>query len=198
MTSTDFDGPSGIPDRIQSCDLSSNRCAVLVPFQEFAKCHQNSNLFRIDNLPRTLEMINLIDTDSAIRSSTDHGDDLLFFWCLREKHQFRGIPSFFDIPTSTTIANLAPNGVDLMSGMAIALDSSRHFPSAVAFGNRRNCGRHTECACYFEGKSSAIWLAPCRSQRNGLRAMINGIMPPCGKAGWWPWHDNFIHKEFAQ
>ena len=37
-------------------------------FQEFAKFHQNSNLFRIDNLPRTLEMI-------LISSQT--GDDLM-------------------------------------------------------------------------------------------------------------------------
>ena len=29
------------------------------------------------------------------------------------------------------------------------LESSRHFPSAVALENDRNGGRHTECACYF-------------------------------------------------
>ena len=33
MNPVDFDGPLGIPNRIQSCDQSPSRCAVLVPFQ---------------------------------------------------------------------------------------------------------------------------------------------------------------------
>jgi hypothetical protein len=33
--------------------------------------------------------------------------------------------------------------------MALTLESSRHFPSAVALENGVNSGRHTECACYF-------------------------------------------------
>ncbi len=33
MNPVDIDGPLGIPDRIQSGDLSPKRCAVLVPFQ---------------------------------------------------------------------------------------------------------------------------------------------------------------------
>ena len=41
------------------------------------------------------------------------------------------------------------------------------------------------------------WMAMLFRQFQQL-LVINGIMPPCGKAGWWPWHDNFIHKEFAQ
>ena len=34
---------------------AAESCAMT--FQEFAQFHQNSNLVRIDNLPRTLEMI---------------------------------------------------------------------------------------------------------------------------------------------
>jgi len=99
-------------------------------FQEFAKFHQNSNLLRIDNLPRTLEMIlvpaqtgdnlipgdiapencaciamlfrqfeqfltiNLIDTDSPIRSSTDYGDDLLFSGAFGKNTSFEASPLF--------------------------------------------------------------------------------------------------------
>lgn len=33
MNPADFDGPLGMPQRIQSCDLSPKLCAVLVPFQ---------------------------------------------------------------------------------------------------------------------------------------------------------------------
>jgi len=33
--------------------------------------------------------------------------------------------------------------------MVLGIESSRHFPSAVALENGRNGGRHTECACYF-------------------------------------------------
>ncbi len=49
------------------------------------------------------------------------------------------------------------------SPMVLALESSRHFPSAVAFGNGRNCGRHTACACYFGSKSSDIGRQPSES-----------------------------------
>jgi len=44
--------------------------------------------------------------------------------------------------------------------MALDLESSRHFPSAVALENTRIGGRHTECACYFVDKTSGIGIAP--------------------------------------
>ena len=36
-----------------------------------------------------------------------------------------------------------------VSPIVLALESSRHFPSAEALENGRIGGRHTECACYF-------------------------------------------------
>jgi len=43
--------------------------------------------------------------------------------------------------------------------IALDLESSRHFPSAVALENTQIGGRHTECACYFVVKASGIAIA---------------------------------------
>jgi len=69
---------------------------------------------------------------------------------------------FFDLRSikSQILGGLTP--------MAVDLERSRHFPSAVALENRRIGGRHTECACYFHVKTSAIELTPCRSHFQGI------------------------------
>ena len=46
------------------------------------------------------------------------------------------------------------------SPMALDLESSRHFPSAVAPANTGIGGRHTKCACYFVIKTTGIGLLP--------------------------------------